>query len=144
MTITGYPDSCKCRAFCPSCSKRKSLDLAIFLEEELFRSVPHRHWVWSVPKMLRLHFLHHRKLLLTPAGTGKVIASPCLKWTPQISRGLKNSSPVLSSRTVAHTAPPSTYQVMVSVFPSQPNTIWLTISLPYPYRASRKDIHLYC
>jgi hypothetical protein len=55
--------SCKCRGFCPSCSKRKSLDLAIFLEEELFRSVPHRHWVWSVPKMLRLHFLHHRKLL---------------------------------------------------------------------------------
>jgi len=39
------------------------LDLAIFLEEELFRPVPHRHWVWSVPKMLRLHFLHHRELL---------------------------------------------------------------------------------
>ncbi len=55
--------SCKCRAFCPSCSKRKSLDLAIFLEEELFRPVSHRHWVWSVPKMLRLHILHHRKLL---------------------------------------------------------------------------------
>jgi hypothetical protein len=55
--------SCKCRGFCPSCSKRKSLDLAIFLEEELFRPVPHRHWVWSVPKMFRLHFLHHRKLL---------------------------------------------------------------------------------
>ncbi len=32
--------SCKCRGFCPSCSKRKSLDLAIFLEEELFRPVP--------------------------------------------------------------------------------------------------------
>ena len=55
--------SCKCRGFCPSCSKRKSLDLAILLEEKLFRSVPHRHWVWSVPKMLRLYFLHHRKLL---------------------------------------------------------------------------------
>ncbi len=55
--------SCKCRGFCPSCSKRKSLNLAIFLEEELFRSVNHRHWVWSVPKILRLHFLHHRKLL---------------------------------------------------------------------------------
>ncbi len=55
--------SCKCRGFCPACSKRKSLDLAIFLEEELFKSVPHRHWVWSVPKMLRLHFLHHRRLL---------------------------------------------------------------------------------
>jgi hypothetical protein len=55
--------SCKCRGFCPSCSKRKSLDLSIFLEEELFRPVPHRHWVWSVPKMLRLHYLHHRKLL---------------------------------------------------------------------------------
>jgi hypothetical protein len=39
------------------------LDLTIFLEEELFRPVPHRHWVWSVSKILRLHFLHHRKLL---------------------------------------------------------------------------------
>ncbi|MCD4776601.1 MAG: transposase zinc-binding domain-containing protein [Candidatus Aegiribacteria sp.] len=55
--------SCKCRRFCPSCSKRKSLDLSAFLEEELFRPVPHRHWVWNIPKMLRLHFLHHRKLL---------------------------------------------------------------------------------
>ena len=55
--------SCKCRGFCPSCSKRKSLDLSIFLEEELFRPVSHRHWVWSVPKLLRLYFLHHRKLL---------------------------------------------------------------------------------
>ena len=55
--------SCKCRGFCPSCSKRKSLDLSIFLEEELFRPVSHRHWVWSVPKLLRLHFLHHRELL---------------------------------------------------------------------------------
>ncbi|MCD4706467.1 MAG: transposase zinc-binding domain-containing protein [Candidatus Sabulitectum sp.] len=55
--------SCKCRGFCLSCPKRKSLDLAIFLKEELFRPVPHRHWVWSVPKVLRLHFLHHRKLL---------------------------------------------------------------------------------
>ena len=61
----GYlrPFSCKCRGFCPSCSKRKSLDLAVFLEEELFKPVPHRHWVWSVPNMFRLHFLHHRKLL---------------------------------------------------------------------------------
>jgi len=55
--------SCKCRGFCPSCTKRKSLDLAVFLEEELLRPVPHRHWVWSVPKLLRLHFLHHRRLL---------------------------------------------------------------------------------
>jgi len=55
--------SCKCRGFCPSCTKRKSLDLAVFLEEELLKPVPHRHWVWSIPKLLRLHFLHHRKLL---------------------------------------------------------------------------------
>jgi hypothetical protein len=54
--------SCKCRGFHPSCSKRKSLDLAVFLEEELFRPVQHRHWVWSVPKMLRHYFLNHSKL----------------------------------------------------------------------------------
>ena len=27
--------SCKCRGFCPSCTKRKSFDLAVFLEEDL-------------------------------------------------------------------------------------------------------------
>ncbi len=35
--------SCKCRGFCPACSKWKSLDLVIFLEEELFRPMTHRH-----------------------------------------------------------------------------------------------------
>jgi hypothetical protein len=33
------------------------------MEEELLEPVPHRHWVWGVPKILRLHFLHHRRLL---------------------------------------------------------------------------------
>lgn len=57
------PFSCKCRGFCPSCSKRKSLDLAAFLEEDLFRPVGHRHWVWSIPRILRSRFLYHRELL---------------------------------------------------------------------------------
>jgi hypothetical protein len=59
--------------------ERKSLNLAIFLEEELFRSVPHRHWVWSVPKMLRLHFLHHRKLLPKPL---ELVCEPDADYIP--------------------------------------------------------------
>ena len=50
--------SCKCRGFCTSCSKRKSLDLSVFLEEELFRPVQHRHWVWGIS---------NRKLDFTPS-----------------------------------------------------------------------------
>jgi hypothetical protein len=28
-----------------------------------FKDVPHRHWVFSIPKRLRIYFLYDRKLL---------------------------------------------------------------------------------
>jgi len=30
----------------------------------VLRAVPHRHWVFSIPKILRRFFLHDRKLLV--------------------------------------------------------------------------------
>ena len=98
--------SCKCRGFCPSCTKRKSLDLAAFLEEELLEPVPHRHWVWSLPKLLRLHFLHHRRLLPRLCGcawksvttflheaTGRRDLFPGGVLVPQTFGGLANWNP---------------------------------------------------
>jgi len=35
----------------------------IWLCEEVLRAVPHRHFVFSIPKILRRYFLYDRKLL---------------------------------------------------------------------------------
>jgi len=46
-----------------------------WLCQEVLKDVPHRHFVFSIPKILRRYFLYDRKLLsdLSPAdgGTGK-------------------------------------------------------------------------
>ena len=33
------------------------------LQNKILADVPHAQWVFSIPKMLRLYFLHHRELL---------------------------------------------------------------------------------
>ncbi|MBI2265449.1 MAG: transposase zinc-binding domain-containing protein [Armatimonadetes bacterium] len=55
--------SCKSRYFCPSCHMKRSLIFSTHLEEEVLGSVPIRHWVFTIPKMLRPCFRHKRKLL---------------------------------------------------------------------------------
>jgi hypothetical protein len=55
--------SCKGRGLCPSCAAKRAAALAAFLREEVLAEVGHAQWVFSVPKMLRPYFLHHRPLL---------------------------------------------------------------------------------
>ncbi len=84
--------SCKGRGLCPSCGAKRA---AIFpggasfggnsgtsdsfegapsgrfsalLQNKILADVPHAQWVFSIPKMLRLYFLHHRELLGELAG----------------------------------------------------------------------------
>lgn len=57
------PFSCKRRHFCPSCHERRVLEFAEFLVSEVTSEVPHRHWVFSVPKLLRPWFLYDKSLL---------------------------------------------------------------------------------
>ena len=57
------PFSCKRRHFCPSCHERRVLEFGEFLVSEVLADVPHRQWVFSIPKMLRPWFLRDRKLL---------------------------------------------------------------------------------
>jgi ribosomal protein S27E len=57
------PFSCKRRYFCPSCHQKRVVEFGEFLYEEVLCSVPHRQWVFSLPKRLRLFFLYDRSLL---------------------------------------------------------------------------------
>ena len=55
--------SCKCRYLCPSCHARRLLVWSEWIEAEIVRDVPHRQYVFTLPKRLRPYFLHDRKLL---------------------------------------------------------------------------------
>jgi ribosomal protein S27E len=54
--------SCKRRHFCPSCHQKRVVEFGEWLCEEVLRHVPHRQWVFSIPKRLRVYFLFDRKL----------------------------------------------------------------------------------
>jgi len=49
--------------FCPSCHQKRVVEFGECLCEEVLRAVPHRHFVLSMPKILRRYFLNNRKLL---------------------------------------------------------------------------------
>jgi len=51
--------SCKTRYFCPSCHQKRMLAYGDWVEDEVLAVVPHRQYVFTVPKLLRPHF-HQR------------------------------------------------------------------------------------
>ena len=55
--------SCKRRHFCPSCHQKRVVEFGEWLCQEVLKAVPHRHFVFSIPKILRRYFLYDRKLL---------------------------------------------------------------------------------
>ncbi len=55
--------SCKQRGFCPSCSAKRAVLWAEFVREHVVRQVPHRHFVFALPKALRPAFRYRRSLL---------------------------------------------------------------------------------
>jgi len=55
--------SCKGRGLCPSCGAKRAAELAAFLADEVVEDVGHAQRVFTIPKMLRVYFLHHRELL---------------------------------------------------------------------------------
>ena len=48
---------------CPSCGAKRAAELAAFLQDEVVEPVGHAQSVFTIPKMLRVYFLHHRELL---------------------------------------------------------------------------------
>lgn len=55
--------SCRGRYFCPSCHNKKVVQFAHDLKESVLFPVPHRQYVFSIPKILRKFFLYNRKML---------------------------------------------------------------------------------
>ncbi|MBT8358850.1 MAG: transposase zinc-binding domain-containing protein, partial [Deltaproteobacteria bacterium] len=55
--------SCKRRHFCPSCHQKRVVEFGEWLCTEVLKYVPHRQWVFSTPKRLRIYFMMNRKLL---------------------------------------------------------------------------------
>ena len=55
--------SCKRRHFCPSCHQKRVVEFGERLCMDVLKKVPHRHFVFSIPKILRRYFLYDRKLL---------------------------------------------------------------------------------
>mgnify|MGYP001575548423 CR=1 len=48
--------SCKARYFCPSCHQKRVLVYGDWVEETLLAPVPHRQYVFTLPRLLRGHF----------------------------------------------------------------------------------------
>src|SRR5713226_81576 len=55
--------SCKGRYFCPSCHQKRVLIFGEWITENILYPIPHRQYVFTIPKMLRPHFRFDRKLL---------------------------------------------------------------------------------
>jgi hypothetical protein len=55
--------SCRGRWFCPSCHNKKDVQFGHHLKQAVLYPVPHRQYVFSIPKILRRHFPYDRKLL---------------------------------------------------------------------------------
>ncbi len=55
--------SCKGWGLCPSCKAKTAAELAAFFVDEVVEDVGHAQWVFTIPKMPRVYFLHHRELL---------------------------------------------------------------------------------
>jgi hypothetical protein len=55
--------SCKTRYFCPSCHQKRVLAYGDWVEASVLRPVPHRQYVFTVPKLVRPFFACRRSLL---------------------------------------------------------------------------------
>ena len=55
--------SCKSRCLCPSCHQKRILVLGMHVAEDVCFQVPHRQFVFTIPKRLRIYFRYDRNLL---------------------------------------------------------------------------------
>ena len=81
------PFSCKRRYFCPSCHQKRVVEFGETLYEEVLKQVPHRQWVFSIPKRLRVYFMYDRKLL------GKLSQCAWLVLSAYLKQGVSIDNP---------------------------------------------------
>jgi hypothetical protein len=56
------PFSCKVFHLCPSCDQKRTLLYAEYLSEDLLLDLPHRQFVFTIPKILRPYFKSDKRL----------------------------------------------------------------------------------
>jgi len=83
--------SCKGRWFCPSCHQKKVQLFGALLTETILFPVPHRHFTFAIPKMLRPYFRFDRDLLKDFCR----LAHACLVEYMQTTLGLREGLPGL-------------------------------------------------
>jgi hypothetical protein len=71
--------SCKRRHFCPSCHQKRVVEYGEWLLTNVLKDVPHRQWVFSLPKRLRIYFMYDRRLLAKLSKCGWNVIRPYLK-----------------------------------------------------------------
>ena len=81
--------SCRGRWFCPSCHNKKVVQFGQHLKETVLYPVPHRQYVFSIPKVLRKFFFYNRKLL----GKLSQCAVKSLRQFFQLTLGKKTGIP---------------------------------------------------
>ena len=55
--------SCRGRGLCPSCGAKRAAAFAAFLRDDVLEPVGHCLWTFSIPRLIRPYFMHHRELL---------------------------------------------------------------------------------
>jgi hypothetical protein len=62
--------SCKRRHFCPSCHQKTVIEFGEWLCQEVIKAIPHRHFIFSIPKILKRLGLWEIKARPPPRVTG--------------------------------------------------------------------------
>jgi hypothetical protein len=57
------PKARSIRCFCPSCHEKRAPEKAGWVAEQVCAEVPHRPFVFTIPKRLRIDFRFERRLL---------------------------------------------------------------------------------
>jgi hypothetical protein len=76
--------SCKARYFCPSCHQKRVLAYGEWVAANVLAPVPHRQYVFTIPRLLRPMFAGRRALLakLQPAHDPPAPSTPVLTYHP--------------------------------------------------------------
>lgn len=90
------PFSCKQWYLCPSCHQKRLLLLSEHLSKEVMLRLPHRQFVFTIPKLLRPYFKNDRKLF---ADVSKIIHNLITKYYREVCRKDITTGSIISHQT---------------------------------------------
>lgn len=76
------PFSCKVFHLCPSCDQKRTLLYAEYLAEDLLLDLPHRQFVFTIPKILRPYFKSDKRLFGEVSRLVFSLLSDFFSWQP--------------------------------------------------------------